>query len=180
MSLILSLSLLLATDQRAGRNLGRTLFEYYKIVGQIPADYLQSLQPTTGRKKTKYEVPTTYRNLRSEKHNRVEAKEGEDPDGSAFASYRRANRLILEIEPCFTQNPSYRPFLRKPVTIQTKDSMESRSTTPLSNGQSSSSGGNSSDPKVPSIPSLSIIDFSSLTMSRKELRHINRRTSPSI
>jgi hypothetical protein len=87
--------------------------------------------------------------------------------------------LILEIEPCFTQNPSFRPFLRKPVTIQVKDSMDSRSTTPLSNGQSSSSGGNS-DPKVPSIPSLSVIDFSSLTMSRKELRQLHRRNSPSI
>lgn len=158
--------------------MGRTLFEYYKIVGQIPADYLTSLQPTTGRKKTKYEVPATYRTVKSDKHLRQEAKESEDPD-SAFASYRRANRLILEIDPCFAQNPSYRPFLRKPpVTIQTKDSMESRSTTPLSNGQSSSSGG--TENKIASIPSLSIIDFSSLTMSRKELRHITRRTSPSI
>lgn len=140
---------------------------------------MQSLQPAPGRKKTKYEVPTTYRNCRSEgKHgNRIDGKDGEEGDG--FASYRRANRLILEIEPCITQNPSFRPFLRKPVTIQVKDSMESRSTTPLSNGPSSSSGGNS-DPKVPSIPSLSVIDFSSLTMSRKELRHIHRRNSPSI
>ena len=169
-------------DQRAGRNLARALFEYYKIVGHIPASYIQSLHPAPGRKKTKYEVQSTYRNFRSEgkQHaSRIDGKEGEEGDGSAFASYRRANRLILEIEPCFTQNPSFRPFLRKPVTIQVKDSMDSRSTTPLSNGQSSSSGGNS-DPKVPSIPSLSVIDFSSLTMSRKELRQLHRRNSPSI
>lgn len=170
-------------DQRSGRNLARALFEYYKMVGQIPAEYIQSLQPATGRKKTKYEVSSCYRNLRTEgklHQSRFEAKEGEDSDGTAFASYRKANRLILEIEPCFTQNPSFRPFLRKPVTINVKDSMESRSATPLStNGQSSSSGGNS-DPKVSSIPSLSVIDFSSLTMSRKELRHLHRRNSPSI
>ncbi|XP_045026348.1 cytosolic carboxypeptidase 6 isoform X2 [Daphnia magna] len=168
--------------QRAGRNLARALFEYYKIVGHIPASYIQSLQPAPGRKKTKYEVASTYRNFRSEGKqivNRIDGKEGDEGDGSAFASYRRANRLILEIEPCFAQNPSFRPFLRKPVTIQVKDSMDSRSTTPLSNGQSSSSGGNS-DPKVPSIPSLSVIDFSSLTMSRKELRQLHRRNSPSI
>lgn len=167
------------TDLRVGRNLARALYEYYRIVNHIPASYIQSLQPAPGRKKTKYEVPSTYRNSRSEAKlhaNRTEGKDGEEMDG--FTSYRRANRLILEIEPCITQqNPSYRPFLRKPVTIQVKDSMESRSTTPLSNGPSSSSN---SDPKVPSIPSLSVIDFSSLTMSRKELRHIHRKNSPSI
>ena len=148
-------------------------------MGHIPASYIQSLQPPPGRKKTKYEVTSTYRSLREGKQHasRIEGKEGEEGDG--FVSYRKANRLILEIEPCFTQNPSFRPFLRKPVTIQVKDSMDSRSTTPLSNGPSSSSGGNS-DPKVPSIPSLSVIDFSSLTMSRKELRHIHRRNSPTI
>ena len=163
-------------DQRVGRNLARALFEYYKIVGQIPSDFLQSLQPVTGRKKTKYhEVVSTYRNIRTE--GKAHIKEGEEGEASALASYRRANRLILEIEPCLTQNPSFRPFVRKP--IQVKDSMESRSTTPLSNGPSSSSGGNS-DPKVPSIPSLSVIDFSSLTMNRKELRHIQRRKSPSM
>lgn len=149
------------------------------MVGQIPCDFIQSLQPVVGRKKTKYEVATTHRGARAgnDGSKMQNTKDGEEEDTSALATYRRANRLILEIEPCFTQNTSFRPFVRKP--IQVKDSMESRSTTPLSNGPSSSSGGNS-DPKVPAIPSLSVIDFSSLTMSRKELRHIQRRNSPSL
>ena len=147
------------------------------MVGHIPADYIQSLQPAAGRKKTKYEVSSCYRNIRESKYHR-EAKEGEDGEGSVYA-YKPANRLILEIEPFTTQNPSYRPFLRKPITIPVKDSMDSRSTTPISNGASSSSGGNS-DPKNSSIPSLSVIDFSSLTMSRKELRYIQKRHSPTM
>lgn len=153
------------------------MFEYYKMVGHIPADYIQSLQPAAGRKKTKYEVSPCYRNMRESKFHRETNKEGEDGEGSAFAAYRPANRLILEIEPCTTQNPSYRPFMRKTI-IPVKDSIDSRSTTPISNGASSSSG--NSDPKVPSIPSLSVIDFSSLTMSRKELRHIQKRNSPTM
>lgn len=147
------------------------------MVGQIPGDFLQSLQPAAGRKKTKYEVSSTYRSARSDANKQNQIKDQDEGDNGGLVTYRRANRLILEIEPCVTQNPSFRPFLRKPIFV--KDSMESRSTTPLSNGPSSSSGGNS-DPKVPSIPSLSVIDFSSLTMSRKELRHIQRKNSPSV
>lgn len=94
-------------------------------------------------------------------------------------AFHGANPLILEIDPCF-QSSSCRPILRKPIAIQMKDSIESRATTPNSSGAGSSSIAMSSDAKETSIPSLSVIDFSSLTMSRKELRHIHKRKPTSL
>ena len=153
-------------DQRAGRNLGRALFEYYKMLGQIPGDYIQSLQPVTGRKKT--ELTCAYRGMRSR------TNMGKHRDEEVF---HRANPLILQIEPCL-QNSSYRPLVRG---IHIKDTIESRPITANSSGQGSSSTAmNSEEAKETSIPSLSVIDFSSLTMTRKELRHIQRRKPASL
>jgi len=152
--------------QRAGRNLGRALFEYYKMLGQIPGDYIQSLQPVTGRKKT--ELTCAYRGMRSR------TNMGKHRDEEVF---HRANPLILQIEPCL-QNSSYRPLVRG---IHIKDTIESRPITANSSGQGSSSTAmNSEEAKETSIPSLSVIDFSSLTMTRKELRHIQRRKPASL
>jgi len=155
-------------DQRAGRNLGRALFEYYKMLGQIPSDYIQSLQPVAGRKKS--ELTCAFRGMRS--RTKMEKQRDEE------LAFHGASPLILEIDPCL-QSSSYRPILRKPITIQMKDSIESRATTPISSGARSSTAMNS-DAKETSIPSLSVIDFSSLTMSRKELRQIHKRKPNSL
>lgn len=94
-------------------------------------------------------------------------------------AFHGASPLFLEIDPCL-QSSSYRPLLRKPMPFQMKDSIESRATTPVSSGAGSSSIAMNSDAKESSFPSLSVIDFSSLTMSRKELRHIHKRKPNSL
>ena len=147
------------------------MYEYYKTVSHIPPDFIQSLQPPVGRKKPKHEDISRKTLQEVKKHGRNEKEVDQDNEFGQI----RAHRLILEIDPSPKDAKTNKRLTPKPVEGPQKDSgsLDSGSQTPVSVAHSSNSSQTGS--KIGSVPSLAVIDFSSLTMSRKDLRHIPKQ-----
>lgn len=153
--------------------MARVMYEYYKATGHIPCDFLQSLQPAPSRKKTKAECAAalTGSNIHDIKKPAMIKTPEKIPLG-------RSNHVLFDVNPPATRNASFKPFLSKNMAQES----ESRTPTPISNTASSSSSSTSSRLASNStpVPSLSVIDFNSLTMSRKDLHQVPRRNPSSL
>jgi len=167
-------------DLRVGRNLARALYEYYKTVAHIPAAFIQSLQPSVGRKK----VQQGSRLNPTEAIKKILGSKDSEGEANGIISQIRASRVILEMDaptarrfPVVNAPKSYRFHEggQSGGSVKDSTSLDSGTQTPASTIHSTS---NTS--KTVSTPSLAVIDFSSLTMSRKDLRIIPKRNPASL